>query len=213
MFGWIPGNNKQAARVDKSYYGHHQETYYIIDQDEKIQKLFSDMRTNPTFFQEQTKIDDELDDTPDLAVVEGSFGFVPGKNIPIVTHIRYVIDALPEKKTWGFWHALRLLLWVTFAAIILFGIVGFYVANEFGRAAELMYEQRDECIVTTKGGEPVSIRMYGETLFYDKRGEIVIPDIRDIRADERRAYQQPFTQCKVVAIDGVAPGDMRIRRF
>lgn len=213
MFATFTGDPRVAARVDKNYHGHQQEAEYHVGRESKMRKLLADMEANPEFFEEETRIDDELDKTPELTVKNGSYGFVPNKDIPVVAHITYAIHPPPSKPSKGVWSTLQIILWLFAGGFILFGFATAYMANNFGRAAEILQRQENQCVVTTRRGEPISVRMYGETLFYDKRGEIVIPDIREVRSEERRAYERPFEECQVVAIDGVKPTDYKIRRF
>jgi hypothetical protein len=193
---------KWCMQVNRSYA---EEPEYIIGRKKKICQLFNDMERDPNHFTETMKIEDKLHEEPILSIKGGRFGYVPGQNVPITAVATYKISkSIPESKSGGF----IFLKSIITVVVLLFGIfvmTSIFASLDVKKGVEIIDDMSQECHVVTKEGHPVSITVFGETLFYDKNDEIIIPDQREITNMDSHRFERPFKYCSIVAIDGVKP--------
>lgn len=198
----ITFRTKWCMQVNRSYADGPE---YIIGTKEKICRLFDDMERDPTHFEETTQIEDGLPARPTLTVKGGSFGFVPGKNVPIHAVASYTTSVPVEQpRTGGFGFVKRLLI----TGMVLAGIfvaMSVMATMSMQKGLETIENLSNECYVVTKGGKPQTITVFGETLWFDQNGEIVIPDQREITHMDSRRFERPFEYCSVVSTDGIKP--------
>lgn len=178
---------------------------YIIGSKDKISRLFDDMERDPVHFEETTQIEDRLPVRPKLSIKGGSFGFVPGKNVPIHAVASYTTSPLEEQQhTEGSGFLKKLFI----TGMVLFGIfvaMSIMATMSMQKGLETIEDLSNECYVVTKGGKPQTITVFGETLWFDQDGEIVIPDQREITHMDARRFERPLEYCSVVAADGIQP--------
>lgn len=194
-----------AIQINRVYNGEPLEPEYVVGAKRKIAQLFDDYNTQRSHFEREMMQKDGLSSPPELIVTGGRFGFVPGKNVPITMIAQYTYNHVGQKKSGGFISAMKLFLLIILVSVLGFVGLGAFAAMQMSKGVELLDQYAHECNVMTKDGKPHTITMYGETLFYDRDGEIILPDLREVLPQEMLAHKQPFKYCNVVAIDGKAP--------
>jgi hypothetical protein len=199
--------DKIAIQVNRIYNNIYQEPEFITGSDEKINQLLKDYQDNTNHFEQETMFNDMLSGQPQLTITLGRFGFVPNKDIPIVAIVRYdFISPATKKNSSSFpWGIIKLTLILALLIPVLWSFLMAYTAQKVADGMNKLDEISNECIVTTKNGKPYTIKMYGETLFYDNNNEIILPDLREVLPQEQEAYEYPFQYCKILALDGKEP--------